>query len=146
MDVDFVNRFYYDTAVNNSLPHELLPEAIVTTGLMKNELLKSLEGNAQQTNMFLPALFILTMCGQLCDTAATSVLNRLSTVTASLPEVSRQILMRWFAELDGERLRRLVEALNRSLTVDASKLLPDSSEKSDLKQAVANMMAVLRFL
>jgi hypothetical protein len=36
--------------------------------------------------------------------------------------------------------------VNRNLSVDASKLLPESMDKNDLKQAVANMMAQVRLL
>ena len=36
--------------------------------------------------------------------------------------------------------------MNRNLSVDASKLLPESMDKNDLKQAVANMMAQVRLL
>jgi hypothetical protein len=46
----------------------------------------------------------------------------------NMAEQSRQVLMKWLMDIDADRLLRMVEGLNQSLSKECTKLLHDTSQ------------------
>jgi hypothetical protein len=71
---------------------------------------------------------IFLMNPQIYDVNALPQLNRLVLVLYNMAEQSRQVLMKWLMDIDADRLLRMVEGLNQSLSKECTKLLHDTSQ------------------